>query len=94
MVYIICISLYVIRTQKRQELKDFLNAKDIQTGIHYPIPIGESKYYKNDNLVTQGHINTTAWKDQLLSLPMHPFLKDEEIEYVCSHIREFFDGYL
>ena len=86
--------LYVIRTQKRQELKDFLNAKDIQTGIHYPIPIGESKYYENDNLVTQGHINTTAWKDQLLSLPMHPFLKDEEIEYVCSHIREFFNDYL
>ena len=82
--------LYVIRTQKRQELKDFLNTKGIQTSIHYPTPIGESMYYKEDNLVTTAHTNTTAWKDQLLSLPMHPFLKDEEVEYVCSHIKKFF----
>ena len=86
--------LYVIRTQKRQELKDFLTTKGIQTSIHYPTPIGESMYYKKDNLVTTAHTNTSAWKDQLLSLPMHPFLKDEEIEYVCSHIRKFFDDYL
>ena len=83
--------LYVIRTEKRQELQDFLSTKGIQTGIHYPIPIGEAEYYKTSNLVTKAHINTPAWKDQLLSLPMHPFLEDEEIHYVCRNIKEFFD---
>ena len=83
--------LYVIRTEKRQELQEFLSTKGIQTGIHYPVPIGEAEYYKASNLVTKAHINTPAWKDQLLSLPMHPFLEDEEIHYVCRNIKEFFD---
>ena len=83
--------LYVIRTEKRQELQNFLSTKGIQTGIHYPIPIGEAEYYKASNLVTKAHINTPVWKDQLLSLPMHPFLEDEEIHYVCRNIKEFFN---
>ena len=33
-----------------------------------------------------------AWKDKLLSLPMHPFLTDDEINYVCTSIKEFFDA--
>ena len=71
--------------------EQFLNKKDIQTGIHYPIPIGEQELYKNDNLTTKGIINTMAWKDKLLSLPMHPFLTDDEINYVCTSIKEFFN---
>ena len=84
--------LYVIRTEQRDELQQFLNKKDIQTGIHYTIPIGEQELYKNDNLTTKGIINTMAWKDKLLSLPMHPFLTDDEINYVCTSIKEFFDA--
>ena len=83
--------LYVIRTSQRDQLQQFLNKKDIQTGTHYPIPIGEQELYKNDNLTTKGIINTMAWKDKLLSLPMHPFLTDDEINYVCTSIKEFFN---
>ena len=83
--------LYVIRTEQRDELQQFLNKKDIQTGIHYPIPIGEQELYKNDNLTTKGIINTMDWKDKLLSLPMHPFLTDDEINYVCTSIKEFYN---
>ena len=68
------------------------NKKDIQTGIHYPIPIGEQELYKNDNLTTKGIINTMDWKDTLLSLPMHPFLTDDEINYVCTSIKEFYNN--
>ena len=84
--------LYVIRTEQRDELQQFLNKKDIQTGIHYPIPIGEQELYKNDNLTTKGIINTMDWKDKLLSLPMHPFLTDDEINYVCTSIKEFYNN--
>ena len=84
--------LYVIRTSQRDQLQQFLNKKDIQTGIHYPIPIGEQELYKNDNLTTKAIINTMDWKDKLLSLPMHPFLTDDEINYVCDSIKEFFDA--
>tara|TARA_R110000744_G_scaffold186140_2_gene305486 strand:+ start:319 stop:1464 length:1146 start_codon:yes stop_codon:yes gene_type:complete len=83
--------LYVIRTEQRDKLQQFLNKKDIQTGIHYPIPIGEQKLYKKDNLTTKGLINTMGWKDKLLSLPMHPFLTENEIDYVCNSIKEFYD---
>ena len=84
--------LYVIRTEQRDELQQFLRKKDIQTGIHYPIPIGEQELYKKDNLTTKGIINTMDWKDKLLSLPMHPFLTDDEINYVCTSIKEFYNN--
>ena len=32
------------------------------------------------------------WKDKLLSLPMHPFLTDDEINYVCTSIKEFYNN--
>ena len=41
---------------------------------------------------TKGIINTMDWKDKLLSLPMHPFLTDDEINYVCTSIKEFYNN--
>ena len=51
-----------------------------------------NNFYKNDNLTTKGIINTMDWKDKLLSLPMHPFLTDDEINYVCTSIKEFYNN--
>lgn len=82
--------LYVIRTKKRNQLKEFLKSKGISTGVHYPLPLHLQPalrflgYKKGYFKVSEECANT------VLSLPMHPDLKEDEIEFVSTAINKFF----
>ncbi|MBA7621037.1 dTDP-3-amino-3,4,6-trideoxy-alpha-D-glucose transaminase [subsurface metagenome] len=81
---------YTIRTSNRDELRQYLTEKGIGTGIHYPMPIHFQKVFKY-----LGHkegyfpVAEKASKE-VLSLPIHQDLTDEEITYVIDSIREYF----
>lgn len=72
----------------RDSLKFFLHDKGVSTGIYYPIPCHKQKVFDWNGTgleVSERLANT------LLALPMHPCLKEEEINYVCGCIKEFFN---
>ena len=80
---------YIIRTDRRNSLKKFLNKKGIETAIHYPKPIHKQKAYMN----YYGHIkliNTERYAKQILSLPIHAHLSDKQVKYVVDNIKLFF----
>ncbi len=81
---------YVIRAEKRDELKSYLEGRGIKTAIHYPIPI---------------HLQSAAWElkygpgsfpaaekqaAQILSLPVHTELSREQLAHVVKTIQEFY----
>lgn len=73
--------IYNVRTHKRDMVIKSLEEKNLPYGIHYPVPIELTEVYKNQfdlNLKTVGYCG------QLLSLPMHPFLSQEEVEVVSG----------
>lgn len=82
--------LYVIKTKKRDELQDYLKQAGISTGSHYPVPLHlqpslkELGYREGDFPVAE------ATAKEILSLPMFPQIKQEQIEYVARKINEFF----
>jgi dTDP-4-amino-4,6-dideoxygalactose transaminase len=77
--------LYVIKTDKRDELQAFLKENGIGTGIHYPIPI-----HKQDAFSVEGNYPKSEENaKQVLSLPMFPELTDEEVTQICEKIKEF-----
>lgn len=78
--------LYVIRTKKREKLIKFLRKNKIQTQIHYPIPVHKQKAYSEYNKIKLPITETIA--KEILSLPMHPWLKEEDIEFICQKIKE------
>lgn len=82
--------LYVIRAKQRQLLQDFLSQVQISTGIHYPIPV--HKQPACVNIVKQGSKLTITEQivGEILSLPMFPELKQEEIQFVCDNIKKFY----
>jgi dTDP-4-amino-4,6-dideoxygalactose transaminase len=82
--------LYVIRTNKRDELKKYLEQHSIQTAIHYPRILPNLPAYAY--LGHKPHDFPVAYKfqNEILSLPMYPELTDVHIEYVCEKIRLFF----
>jgi len=80
---------YVIRTNRRQELTDYLAAKGIGTLIHYPIPPHLAEAY-----ASLGHKKgdlpiTEEYADSVLSLPMYTDMKEEEQAYTIECINAF-----
>lgn len=79
--------LFVVRTKNRNKLKAFLKKNGIETIIHYPIPPHKQKAlseFKNMDLPI-----TESIHNQVLSLPIHPFLTKLETMKVISVINKF-----
>jgi dTDP-4-amino-4,6-dideoxygalactose transaminase len=81
--------LYIIRTQKRDELQKYLSENGISTGLHYPIPLHLQNAYKNLNVPNGNYPITEKVSNEILSLPMFPDLTATQIEYVVQKIKEF-----
>ena len=79
---------YVIQAGARDELIDFLEEKGVETKIHYPLPVHLMEaarsfgYRPGDFPVAEEQAGT------IISLPVHQFLSDGQIEYVVRAIGE------
>jgi len=82
--------LFVIRTDRRDELQSHLRTRGIETGIHYPIPIHLQDAAKQWGYQEGTFPVTERLAGEILSLPMYPELREEDIEEVCRATREFF----
>ncbi len=87
--------LYTIHTQT-QEMRDalfkHLTKKGILVGVHYPTPIHLQPAYRQLNIEVGSFPVSEKLAKTTLSLPMFPELRNDEIEYVCGAIKEFFDN--
>ena len=83
--------LYVVRTKMRDELYKYLNGNDIQTVIHYPIPIHLQEAYSELQLKRGSFPITELLADEILSLPIHPDLTNEDLEYTVNCVKDFFN---
>jgi dTDP-4-amino-4,6-dideoxygalactose transaminase len=83
--------LFVIMTDSRDELQASLAKEDIPTGVHYPVPIHRHKAFANETFA-QGQRFPASEKasERLLSLPMHPNLRDSEISRILEDVCRFF----
>lgn len=81
--------LYVIRSSQRNKLQEWLKTNEIDTMIHYPIPIHLQDAYKDFGHKRGDFPITEKCADEILSLPMYPELKPEQIEKIADCIRNF-----
>jgi len=80
--------LFVIRLineNVRNELQKYLKDNGIDTGIHYPISIKELDCINHNDKTTI----SDDYSKRIISLPMYPELKHEEIKYICAKICVF-----
>jgi len=82
--------LFVVRVPRREELAQFLQENGIYTGIHYPIPCHRQKAYDFLGYAEGSFPVAEKYAKEIISLPMSEQLKEEEIQYVCGKIREFY----
>lgn len=81
--------LYVIRALNREALQRYLKSKGIDTLIHYPVPAHMQLAYKNLGYKSGDFPIAEEMARNVLSLPLWPGLKKEEVEYVFEALKSF-----
>ena len=80
--------LYVIQTEDRLGLYDYLKTKEIYAQVHY-LPVHLHPYYQARGFKKGDFPVAESYYNKCLSLPMFPSLKKEEHEYVIEHVLQF-----
>ncbi len=80
--------LYVIQSEFRDELQDYLKENLVSTLIHYPIPCSQLKAL--DKYCNDKPYNCINLSNKILSLPMYPELEEEKALHVCNLIKQFY----
>jgi dTDP-4-amino-4,6-dideoxygalactose transaminase len=72
----------------RESLMSHLEAKGVPSLIHYPIPIHKTKIFQKSDLVVSSSM-TDMLMDRIASLPIHPFMSEEEIDSVIEAVNSW-----
>ncbi|MCI3936623.1 DegT/DnrJ/EryC1/StrS family aminotransferase [Chryseobacterium aahli] len=73
---------------KRNELQKFLTEKEVPAMIYYPVALRKQKaYFQESN--DADFVNTDKLLDQVISLPMHTELDEEQLKYITDAVLEF-----
>jgi len=81
--------LYQIQVDSRKGLQRKLDINEIETKVHYPIPLHRQRAFRD--ATHSGLPVAEAQAERILSLPIHQYLKDDQIDFVIQSIREFYD---
>ncbi|MDL2322587.1 DegT/DnrJ/EryC1/StrS family aminotransferase [Bacteroidales bacterium OttesenSCG-928-A17] len=78
-----------VKSGKRDELQEYLQQNDIPTVVYYPKPIHAQTAYKY--LIKKGTSLSVSEQlcNEVLSLPMHTELKEDQLYYICEKLRNF-----
>ena len=74
----------------RDELSKYLNDNNIPHGIYYPIPLHKQKAYSDKNYKEEDFKISNMMSEQVISLPMHSELDNDQIKFICKKINKFF----
>ena len=84
--------LYVARLEKRDELRQHLNAQNIQSGIHYPVPLHQLKAYEHLGYETGAFPVAEAMAKEIISLPISPEITEAQQTRVADAVKAFVGG--
>ena len=83
---------YVLRIKdKRDAMTQYLRNKGIATSIHYSPPLHQQPCFNKYMSIQAPLTHVESIVPELLSLPIYPELKDEEVTYICDSLISFFN---
>ena len=84
--------LYVIRVQKRDALVEYLQSKEIECRVHYPVPLHLQNAAKEMGHKKGDFPESEKQADEILTLPAHQYINEEQIAYTLKQIHNFYRG--
>ncbi|MCD6217884.1 DegT/DnrJ/EryC1/StrS family aminotransferase [bacterium] len=83
---------YTIRADRRDDLIETLRSNDIGVMLYYPVPMHLQPVFKHLNYKKGNYPNAEKACGEVLSIPIHQYLADEQVEFVIETIQGFFSG--
>jgi dTDP-4-amino-4,6-dideoxygalactose transaminase len=84
-------ALYMGLFEERDKLIKYLNEKGIEAKIHYPLALHQQKAAKEKCKFDPETLEkSTSQANKLITLPVHQFLREEQLNYTVNTIREFY----
>jgi UDP-2-acetamido-2-deoxy-ribo-hexuluronate aminotransferase len=80
---------YSIRVENRTEFQEKMKEAGIPTAIHYPMPLHLQECFQYLNIPKGSFPIAEKVSDEIISLPMNPYLKEEEIKFVAENVLKF-----
>ena len=80
---------YTVRVDDRSEVQSFLNRLGIPTAVYYPRPMHQQSAYATSAVQSAHCPVADEFVDQVLSLPMHPYLEEKGQEYIIRALHTF-----
>jgi dTDP-3-amino-3,4,6-trideoxy-alpha-D-glucose transaminase len=80
--------LYVIRTPRRKQLREYLAQQGIATAIHYPVPLHLQPAFAGGPARRKLPVAERACRE-ILSLPLWPLMQESDVLKVAEHVRRF-----
>jgi len=80
-----------IRNNRRNSLKEYLEKNNIPSMVYYPVPLSVQKAFSFMGYKTGDFPVTERLCNAVISLPMHPDLDREQLEYIGDGILKFFE---
>jgi len=74
---------------KRDGLVQHLNDNDVPCGVYYPVPLHKQKAYADERYNEDDFPVTNQLVNEVISLPMHTELDDEQIDYITNLVIDF-----
>lgn len=84
-------ALYMILCKDRDNLKKFLEKKNIEVKVHYPIPLHLQKAAMSLGYKSGNFLIAEKQSQELLTLPVHQFLNKEQLKYTVFQIKKFYN---
>ena len=81
--------VYVLLTESRDSFREFLQEREIATGIYFPVPLHLQKVFENLGYKKGDMPNAEYLADHSVAIPMYAELTETEIEQIISAINEY-----
>lgn len=84
---------FTIRHPQRDALQQYLKEHGIATAVYYPLPLHLQEAYRCLGYRRGDFPHAELAAEEVLSLPVHPELREEQVEYVAAMVRRFEEEY-
>ena len=81
--------LFILLSRKRKEIMNYLSKNNIETSSYYPVPDYNVPFYCKYNLNKKNFKNTDYFCKYNFSLPVHPYMSKNHINYIINKINLF-----
>ncbi len=78
--------LYVVQVDNRDRVQGELKERGVATGLHYPTPLHLQQAYRSLGHARGDFPVAEAYADRLLSLPMFPELREDQVRHVADSL--------